>query len=180
MHLQGDHLAIAVGNEQDRSASCGPFAPWLVWQHQDSERPGGSLSRPATPPPMFALQTVAPGALAGYRGAMRIVLACLMVGVGLVGEPRHASAFMVIGTGLESCGTWTANRRYPNSIAAVMDEQWILGFLAGVGDAIPSDADPLRGVDAQAVWAWVDNYCHANPLDQIIRAGEAIFRAHPQ
>ena len=110
---------------------------------------------------------------------MRIALACLVVAIGLLGQPRHTSGFMVIGSGVRSCGAWTADRRYPDSIAALMDEQWILGFLTGSGDATPGDADPLHGVDAEAVWAWVDNYCRANPLDKIIRAGEAFFREHP-
>ena len=50
-------------------------------------------------------------------------------------------------------------------------EQWLLGFLTGTADLAatpgviePGKLDPLRGVDAEAVWAWVDNYCHAHPL----------------
>jgi hypothetical protein len=37
----------------------------------------------------------------------------------------------------------------------------------------------LNGVDAQGVWAWIDNYCHANPLDEVSGAAEAFVNAHP-
>ena len=40
--------------------------------------------------------------------------------------------------------------------------------------------NPLNGVDAQAVWAWVDNYCKANPLNLIENAGAAFVATHPR
>jgi hypothetical protein len=27
--------------------------------------------------------------------------------------------------------------------------------------------DPLKGVDANGVWAWIDNYCGAHPLNPL-------------
>ena len=109
---------------------------------------------------------------------MRIVLACLVVG--LLGYQTNApAAFVEIGAGLDSCGTWTADRRSPGGSAALQDEQWVLGFLTGAADIGPIDADPMRDVDAHAIWAWIDNYCRAKPLDKIIKAAEAFYRAHP-
>ncbi len=61
-----------------------------------------------------------------------------------------------------------------------MSEQWILGFLSGVGYAgNESGLDPLIGVDDEGVWAWVDNYCQAHPLDLLIQAAVAFRMAHP-
>jgi hypothetical protein len=104
----------------------------------------------------------------------------------LISSAAEAADFSFIGTGHSSCGSWTASRRTGQ---ASLPEQWILGFLSGVGDVSASNAnavggvterDPLNGVDAQAVWAWVDNYCRANPLDKVVRAGEAFVAAHPR
>jgi hypothetical protein len=109
---------------------------------------------------------------------MRIVLACLLGG--LLGHPTNATAaFVAVGAGLDSCATWTADRQVPAAGPALQDEQWVVGFLTGIADGGLIDADPMRGVDAQAVWAWIDNYCRANPLDKILRAAEAFYQAHP-
>jgi hypothetical protein len=57
--------------------------------------------------------------------------------------------------------------------------QWILGFLSGVGWVHLDGQNPLDGLDAQAVWAWVDNWSHAHPLDNLTRAGEVFASTHP-
>jgi hypothetical protein len=40
--------------------------------------------------------------------------------------------------------------------------------------------NPLNGPDAQGVWAWIDNYCHAHPLVQISEAASAFTATHPK
>ena len=108
---------------------------------------------------------------------MRIVLAVLVALV-VFCEAASAQSFHYIGTGGASCGEWTADRRFPDSLHSQADEQWVLGFLSAVGYADP-DRDPLRGTDAQGVWAWADNYCRDHPTDTIIIASETFLRAHP-
>lgn len=91
-----------------------------------------------------------------------------------------AASYMLIGQGNQSCGTWTAARRERNALG---HEQWVVGFLSGVGymgltgGGLPYN--PLRGVDADAVWAWIDNYCSARPLDRIKDAAVAFMFEHP-
>jgi hypothetical protein len=110
---------------------------------------------------------------------MRIVLACLVILGCLLGQPENASAFTLIGAGVDSCGTWTADRRHPSGSPALQDGEWVLGFLSGIGYEGAASIDPLQGVDAQAVLAWVDNYCQVNPLDKISDAAKAFYKAHP-
>jgi hypothetical protein len=90
--------------------------------------------------------------------------------------------YQITGAGTVSCGTWTADRRYPNSVPALQDAQWVLGFLSGIGFLEDADKNgeinPLRGVNAEAVWAWIDNYCHGNPLDLVVEAAVAFSRFH--
>lgn len=89
--------------------------------------------------------------------------------------PGPAEAFNLIGQGTQSCGTWTATRRAGKAFGF---EQWVLGFLSGVGWIGPDD--PMLGTDAEGVWAWIDNYCRAHPIDPLANAaGQFDIVHHP-
>ena len=109
---------------------------------------------------------------------MRFLLPAALV-TALMSGP--AEAYTVAGLGNSSCGTWTAARREQRAVGY---EQWILGFLNGIGfkgvSASASGGDPLNGLDADAVWAWVDNYCQASPLDAIWLAAVQLSLDHPR
>lgn len=116
---------------------------------------------------------------------MRAVILAAMV---LIAGVAEAGAFAFIGSGALSCGAWTANERgyvpggLPNQAFQndLQDKEWVLGFLSGVGARGEAFGDnPLDGVDAEAVWAWIDNYCLANPVNNIATAAAAFYRAHP-
>jgi hypothetical protein len=87
-------------------------------------------------------------------------------------------SYAVIGYGLDSYGTWTAARRNHQDFGPKI---WILGFLSGVGflGFWQEGINPLNGLDAEAVLAWMDNYCQKHPLVLIADAGEAFVREHP-
>lgn len=74
----------------------------------------------------------------------------------------------VIGAGLDSCEAWTAARQ-ADGVAARAAEQWVVGYLSGIGQW-GKDVDPLHGLDAERVWAAIDTYCRLKPRDPI---GEA-------
>ena len=82
---------------------------------------------------------------------------------------------LFLGYGTRSCGTWLAARRDRQSTAY---EQWIIGFMSGIGAANTYLADgrfdPLARTDAQGVWAWIDNFCRANTVDKLSRAGQLL------
>jgi hypothetical protein len=65
-------------------------------------------------------------------------------------------------------------------IDAISDENWVTGFLSGVGFVGEYGADPLNGMDADGVWAWIDNYCSANPIKDIADAAGQFYFAHPR
>jgi hypothetical protein len=90
-----------------------------------------------------------------------------------------AEAFKIIGAGVDSCGTWMADRHHPRSPDALQDEQWVLGFLSGVGYEGGEGVDPLNDMEANGVWAWIDNYCQAYPIETITTAAKAFNSAHP-
>ncbi len=127
--------------------------------------------------PLGLNPVVVMGTPADYRPSMRIILPCL-VAAGLLINDGKASAYTISGVGTVSCGSWTAYRRTPTSTLAMGVESWILGFLSGVGFEGVANADPLNGTDAEGVWAWIDNYCRANPLKDVEDAGVAFVYAH--
>lgn len=110
---------------------------------------------------------------------MKIVLACLVMCYGLAMETRPAEACRLMGAGTISCGKWTTDRRDPKSTLALLDASWVVGFLSGIGWVGQNGDDPLRGLDGEAVWAWIDNYCKANPLDSLDTAAVRFYFAHP-
>lgn len=91
-----------------------------------------------------------------------------------------AGTYQVIGAGAQSCGTWISDRSNPSSVAANLDESWVLGFLSGVGFEGGADINPLEGMDDNGVAGWVDNYCRQNPIVNIATASAAFFAAHPR
>ncbi len=109
---------------------------------------------------------------------MRKSRACTVVCAMLLGGAAAPGDYSLIGVGTNSCGAWTSDRSSQFPHLAIAEEQWVLGFLSGMGFEASGKDDPLNGVDAQGVWAWLDNYCHANPLEPISRAAAAFSFVH--
>jgi hypothetical protein len=114
---------------------------------------------------------------------MRKILLLTVLTAGLaVGFAEDAWAYMMIGAGGASCGTWTKDRGSPqaHSLAAI-DVSWVTGFLSGIGYVGGAESDdPLQGMDAEGVAGWIDNYCRAHPIEHIKDAAAAFFAAHPR
>ena len=85
----------------------------------------------------------------------------------------------VTGFGRNSCGTWTANRSDPKTLKTYVDTSWVLGFIAGAA-VFGADRDPGKGLDNQAIYAWVDNFCRDHPSSKIVDAAVAFVEAHPR
>jgi hypothetical protein len=113
------------------------------------------------------------------RHMIRPLLTCVIIAILMSSSAEAQMMTYMIGAGMDSCGTWTADRRNPRSSDAQQDQQWVLGFLSGIGYQGDINLNPLNGMDANGVLAWIDNYCQAHPIDKIKEAA-AMFRfAHP-
>jgi hypothetical protein len=112
-----------------------------------------------------------------------VLTALLAVGA----AEAEVGAYHAIGAGNKSCGSWSAHRHEYNpggrptagTQASTEDASWVVGFLSGIGFVGEKGDDPLNGVDADGVWAWIDNYCRAHPIESIARAASAFYFAHP-
>ena len=84
-----------------------------------------------------------------------------------------------LGAGSLPCSAWTSARHEDH---ALEHGAWVLGFLSGFGSAWigrPEKIDPLNGMTADGVLAWMDAYCEARPADTLTKAALALIRAHP-
>jgi hypothetical protein len=90
-----------------------------------------------------------------------------------------SSAASIGGLGLETCSTWIVDHQSYPPIRAWADDQWMIGYLSGAGKWGAADLDPLNGMDARAIYAWVSNYCEVNPSVLIQDAGNAFIHVHP-
>lgn len=73
-----------------------------------------------------------------------------------------------------SCGAWTKARNDRSDFVAPQYEMWVLGLVSGMNWRGP----PARseGPDADALFAWVDQYCTAHPLDLVVTAADKLSR----
>jgi hypothetical protein len=81
-------------------------------------------------------------------------------------------AFQVIGAGVDSCGTWTAESRIA---LGFQNKSWVLGYVTGYNRyGLAIDSNVAHGTNAAGIIGWIDNYCRANPLDSIAAAAESL------
>jgi hypothetical protein len=108
---------------------------------------------------------------------MRYCLAIAGMLCFLVIRPEVAAAYDVVGSGVWPCDTWTEGRK---SNQANVSEQWVLGFLSGIGFMGHENANPLNKLAPEVVFAWVDRYCQRRPHETIEHAGASFYMEHPR
>jgi hypothetical protein len=79
-----------------------------------------------------------------------------------------------IGQGVTSCGAWTAARSTKSALKNA-HEQWLTGFVSGA-NWTEAGPDFLAEPDFDALTAWVDNYCRAEPLAKVYTAATTLVR----
>lgn len=80
--------------------------------------------------------------------------------------------------GLETCRIWTQGRTQAD-VAQGARQAWVLGFVTAAnaytqnhGD---SDGNLSKGTDTEGLYAWIDNYCAAHPLNRLSTASTALM-----
>jgi len=94
-----------------------------------------------------------------------------------IASPAQSAPKMYLGIGVnKTCGAWTAERRSSSHGGTALWmglASWTLGFLSGL-NVKPDEVDFLVPTDTNAIWAWIDNYCRAHPLDTVIVAAHEL------
>ena len=68
----------------------------------------------------------------------------------------------VLVKGSASCGSWVNEKSVTVNAAYQL---WLMGYLSGF--AIGTGKDILKGTDSQSIALWVNNFCKANPLQDM-------------
>ena len=113
----------------------------------------------------------------------RICLLALLAFALCLEDVEAKDSFMVTGAGYNSCGAWTKAQGHRPPITTgfyatfadldlVQQISWVQGFLTAFNYYASNSGNVLNDVDNNGVFAWIDNYCAAHPLDSI---GTATF-----
>ena len=130
---------------------------------------------------------------------MQRIIYMAVVGALFIGAPMSAlgansgTNYMVRGGGTDSCGSWTLAREAAGKGEAVVGgqlaidrvrrENWVMGYLSALNlwylDYVPHDStlnlfDLTESTDVPGLFAWIDNYCAAHPLDHLSEATKAL------
>ena len=108
-----------------------------------------------------------------YAVATVVIVAALGLG-GLGGYVLHGQgAIQVLGSGNNSCGMWVEHRE-ADGYGELIQSSWVNGYLTGRQDGSFGLTDQQTS-DAAARSVWLDNYCQANPLDDLLAAARGLW-----
>jgi hypothetical protein len=96
----------------------------------------------------------------------------------LLSCPAFASAFIVMGAGVQSCGTWTVDRMSADlGPAAQVNEAWILGYVTGDIALLAAVENKSVSIttDANGLFGWIDQWCQNNPAQNMTNAIQAFL-----
>jgi hypothetical protein len=87
----------------------------------------------------------------------------------------HAAGRDYFGVGGDSCAVWIDARAKRNTSS---HGSWVLGYVSALNlwNVIGQRKDALKNTDGPAIYLWIDNYCRANPLENIATAAGALAR----
>jgi hypothetical protein len=91
-----------------------------------------------------------------------------------VGAADKTGNYQVLGSGALSCGSWTAERKKGSDIAAAK-KILVTGYISAYNRWVHPGYDVTEGTDNDGVYAWIDYYCQAHPLDMMAIAVEALI-----
>ncbi|MGO8847462.1 MAG: hypothetical protein ACLQFI_19435 [Methylocella sp.] len=88
-------------------------------------------------------------------------------------NPAEARTYMIYGPGAKSCGAMLAALNTYGESDRHTYIVWVQGYLTASG----SLGEANEGFDADAIFAWMVNYCQSHPLDQVEVAAEKLLHA---
>jgi hypothetical protein len=53
--------------------------------------------------------------------------------------------------------------------------QWVIGYISAFNVYRSPTGNLTAGTDTNGIYAWIDNYCAARPLDTIVKATDALI-----
>jgi hypothetical protein len=110
-------------------------------------------------------------------GAASLIVISMVLMTHQVSAEIDNQRYHALGVGVGvSCGAWQEARRARN-VQAIGQESWVLGYVSASNAfaVATTQNDFLAAVDAEAIWAWLDNYCRQHPLEKLAKATDALI-----
>ena len=105
-----------------------------------------------------------------------MIRTAIIIALMMCSSASAAQTFMNLGQGALSCGRWATERRQ-NNFTLFPLEAWILGYLTAYNAwSENAPADVSKGTDVAGLFAWIDNYCASNPIDDIATASAHLVK----
>jgi hypothetical protein len=79
---------------------------------------------------------------------------------------------MVLGPHEATCGSWTEARKQKSTARFRELHIWALGYVSGIN--MRDRRDFLAHIDADAISAWLDNYCQKHPLSNFAKTVDTL------
>jgi hypothetical protein len=109
------------------------------------------------------------------RAALALLVLATLSGRGVAQGRAEGAIVTSLGAGGRiSCGTWLEERRTQRHSET---GSWALGYLTGVSMNVDV-GNPLRNVDSNGVFYWLDNWCRGEATTLFVNALDAFIVAH--
>jgi len=109
------------------------------------------------------------------RGDLMLRTIVIIFAIITILTEAYGQQVLVVGVGNGSCGKWIEDRRSAGP-SMFITQGWIAGYLTAYNNYAPyANGNVSRGTDVDGLFAWIDRYCRANPLDSIFRASSALI-----
>lgn len=99
-----------------------------------------------------------------------LVLSLLLIFVGPINATDAEGSFLVWGYGTKSCGFYNEARRQPDQRDATNIATWLTGYITATNQLRLDTYDIAGSTDLAGMLGWMDNYCRANPTENIRKA----------
>ena len=103
--------------------------------------------------------------------------AALLLAVFLISGTAAGFQYYAFGSGLDSCGSWTAAKEAESYKKQAIFRSWIEGYMTAYSRWVERGSGPVGATLSPGAWAWVDNYCQDNPLESVGDAAEQMIDA---
>jgi hypothetical protein len=105
-----------------------------------------------------------------------IILALLAYSPHAFAAADKTGSIVVLGYGLSSCGTWTADHTSKAS-SSFPEDQWVLGYVTSFNAWNDGTSNISGDTDNTGLLEWVSNYCAQYPLNSISQASASLMVA---
>ncbi len=103
-----------------------------------------------------------------------VLAAVLLLGANAAARAADSQGYYTIqGVGLETCEVWLGER-LSDGPTAWYHQQWVLGYVTAFNRWVYKDTNVAVNVGTDKLFAWLDEYCHRNPQENLSLATEAL------